>query len=82
MLKRIRAFLHPQPAPDEVLADLVARVSHLEAREVAHDIAWTEAKDQISRHLKRTTEVQRRAAGQSGDLSQLVLDHKFRRNGG
>lgn len=79
---RIRAFLHPHPTRDQVLADLQERVALLESREAAHDIAWSEAKDQISRHLKRVREVERRAGngdGGRGELSELVLATKFKR---
>ena len=80
LLRRFRAFLHPGDTPNEVLNDLVARLTHLEARELAHDVAWTEAKEQITRHLKRVTEVQRRAGGDNGqlDLSSIVLAQKFK----
>jgi hypothetical protein len=78
---RIRAFLHPYPPRDRVLDDLLERVTLLESREAAHDVAWAEAKDQISRHLKRVREVERRAgaAGGNGDLSSYVLASKFKR---
>jgi len=81
VLRRIRAFLHPEHTPSEVLADVLERLAQLESRELAHDVAWSEAKEQISRHLKRVREVERRSGGAS-DLSQLVLDQKFKRNGG
>ena len=50
--------------------ELVARLDELEAelgrlteRETAHDVAWAESKEQISRHLKRVAEIERRANG-------------------
>lgn len=79
---RIRAFLHPYPPRDRVLADLLERVTLLESREAAHDVSWSEAKDQISRHLKRVREVERRAGGAAGsELSAFVLAQKFKRGG-
>lgn len=78
LLDRIRAFLHPQPTRDRVLEELLERVTHLEQREVAHDVAWSEAKEQISRHLKRVREVERRAGDQEPDLSSHVLALKFK----
>lgn len=82
LLQRFRAFLHPYPTRDQVLTDLLERVSLLESREAAHDVAWAEAKDQISRHLKRVREVERRAGASeaaNGDLSSYVLASKFKR---
>lgn len=81
LLARFRAFLHPSPTPDEALAGLLERVTRLEEREVAHDVAWAEAKDQISRHLKRVREVERRAGGGREDLSSHVLALKFKGGG-
>lgn len=81
---RIRAFLHPYPRKDHVLADLLDRVTLLESREAAHDVAWAEAKDQISRHLKRVREVERRGGGAENGgsaLTDYVLATKFKRGG-
>lgn len=52
---------------------LQERIELLEAREVAHDIAWKEAKDQISRHLKRVAEVERRASERENGQGELTL---------
>jgi len=84
LLRRIRAFLHPGDTDSEVLAGILERLTNLESRELAHDVAWSEAKEQISRHLKRVREVERRSGGrgEGSDLAQLVLDQKFKRNGG
>lgn len=62
------------------LSDLEARLARLEDREIAHDIAWKEAKDQISRHLKRVAILESRSGkdGAAGDLQQRVLALKFR----
>lgn len=51
----------------ERLEELEAELRRLTERETAHDIAWSEAKDQINRHLKRVAEIERRA----GSSSQL-----------
>jgi len=88
---RIRAFLHPYRDDVRPTAALLARLAELEAgvkrledREVAHDVAWSEAKEQISRHLKRVVEVERRAGGNGGGISpitQQLLDLKLRKQG-
>jgi len=82
--ERVRAFLHPNPPEHVALSALQERVALLEAREVAHDVAWSEAKDQIARHLKRVSEVERRAKNRDNgqreldQLDQLVLSAKLR----
>jgi len=88
---RIRAFLHPDRPPVRASTSLLARLDALEAevkrlteREVGHDVAWAEAKEQISRHLKRVVEVERRAGGQANGISpvtQQLLDLKLRKQG-
>lgn len=84
LAERFRAFLHPNRGEIVALAALEARVALLEAREVAHDVAWSEAKDQISRHLKRVAEVERRSKERENGqhqldaLDQLVLQAKLR----
>jgi len=88
---RIRGFLHPNERPVRASTGLLARLDELEAevkrlteREVAHDVAWSEAKEQISRHLKRVVEVERRAGGASQGISpvtQQLLDLKLRKQG-
>lgn len=82
--ERFAAFLHPKRGEIVALTALQERVALLEAREIAHDVAWAEAKEQISRHLKRVAEVERRAKerenghGQLDALDQLVLSAKLR----
>lgn len=82
--ERFAAFLHPKRGEIVALTALQERVALLEAREIAHDVAWSEAKEQISRHLKRVAEVERRAKerenghGQLDALDQLVLSAKLR----
>jgi len=89
---RIQAFLHPDGVAVRPTAALLARLSELEAgvrrleeREVAHDVAWSEAKEQISRHLKRVVEVERRAGGTNergvSPITQQLLDLKLRKQG-
>lgn len=71
-----------QRGPD--LSELERRVGELEARELAHDIAWSESKEQISRHLKRVAEIERRS-GKGADpispLTQQLLDIKLQKRG-
>lgn len=88
---RIRAFLHPSAADVRPTASLLARLAELEdgirrleAREMAHDVAWSEAKEQIARHLKRVQEVERRAGrGENGmsAVTQRLLDLKLAKRG-
>lgn len=91
LLSRIRAFLHPSAADVRPTASLLARLAELEAgirrleeREVAHDIAWSEAKEQISRHLKRVLETERRGSRGDNGVSpviQRLLDIKLAKRG-
>lgn len=85
LAERFRAFLHPNHAENVALRGLEERIAQLESREVAHDIAWTEAKEQISRHLKRVAEVERRAKAREengrlemDDLDRIIIAAKLR----
>lgn len=85
LAERFRAFLHPKRDEIEALRALQERVALLEARELAHDVAWTEAKDQVSRHLKRVAEIERRSEARQkngqlelDDLDRLILAAKLR----
>lgn len=62
-----RTWLRGSQGILERLDELEAELRRLTERETAHDIAWSEAKDQINRHLKRVAEIERRA----GSSSQL-----------
>lgn len=88
---RIRAFLHPTEVSVRASRGILARLDELEVevkrltdRETAHDVAWSEAKEQISRHLKRVVEVERRSGAAQGGISpitQQLLDLKLRKQG-
>lgn len=91
LLARFRAFLHPDGTPVRASRGILARLDELETevkrltdRETAHDVSWSEAKEQISRHLKRVVEVERRAGAAQGGISpitQQLLDLKLRKQG-
>lgn len=80
---RIAAFLHPHPGGvrgvGERLASLEARLTELESHQLAHDVAWTEAKDQIGRHLKRVAAIENRQGHREerSELSRRVLELKL-----
>lgn len=88
---RIQAFLHPDGVAVRPTASLLARldeiehgIKRLEEREIAHDVAWSEAKEQISRHLKRVLETERRAGNGGRGLdpvTQQLLDLKLQKRG-
>lgn len=67
----------------EAVTDLRREVARLTERELAHDVAWSEAKDQVSRHLKRVQSVEARAGVRDSraDLTQQLLDLKLRKAG-
>lgn len=90
-LDRCRAFLHPSPTVVRGSTVLLARLEALETelsrlteRELAHDVSWSEAKEQISRHLKRVAAIENRQGhGLAVDpIRQRLLDAKFHHNGG
>ena len=63
------------------LRELAERVAQLEARELAHDIAWSESKEQISRHLKRVSEIERRSKSDNpmSAVQHQLLELKLRK---
>lgn len=89
---RFRAFLHPTRLSERATRGILARldaldelVARLTEREIAHDVAWSEAKEQISRHLKRVVEVERRQGKQGSGISPLtqqLIDLKLRKPAG
>lgn len=83
LLDRISAFLHPHPGGvrgvGERLEAVEARLTELETHQVSHDVAWTEAKDQIARHLKRVAAIEQRqgAHNERSEISRRVLELKL-----
>lgn len=83
LTERIAAFLDPKRGAvrelEGNLANLRGRLEELEAHQLAHDVAWTEAKDQISRHLKRVAAIEQRSgkATAADEVTRRVLELKL-----